>query len=228
MASINIMVVDDQKLVRMGLMRLLGDMPDFTIVAEAECGEQALDTVEKMAEENFLPDVVLMDLRMPGIGGLEATRKLLRRFSAIKVVAVTACNDQPFPQRCLESGATAVVTKDASAEEMVKAIKMAVNGKRYLSQQIAQDMALKALDVNDGNNGLSPFESLSERELQIAMMTMAGVKTNHMASQLALSPKSISTYRYRMFEKLNISSNMELALLASRHGLLEIHDRSQS
>lgn len=226
MANINIMVVDDQQLVRMGLMRLLGDMPGFTIVGEAECGEQALEAVEKMVEHSAAPDVVLMDLRMPGIGGLEATRKLLRRFSGVKVVAVTGCDDHPFPQRCLESGATAVVTKDASMEEMAKAIKMAVAGKRYLSQQIAQDMALKTLEVTDEQCTGSPFEVLSERELQIAIMIMARVKTNDMAEKLALSPKSISTYRYRMFEKLNISSNMELALLATRHGLLEVHDRA--
>lgn len=225
MANINIMVVDDQQLVRTGLMRLLGDMPGFTIVGEAECGEQALETVEKMAEKSAAPDVVLMDLRMPGIGGLEATRKLLRRFARVKVVAVTGCDDHPFPQRCLESGATAVVTKDASIEEMAKAIKMAVVGKRYLSQQIAQDMALKALEVKDDKLA-SPFECLSERELQIAIMIMAGVKTNDMAQKLSLSPKSVNTYRYRMFEKLKITSNMDLALLATRHGLLEIHDRA--
>jgi len=226
MANINIMVVDDQQLVRMGLMRLLGDMPGFTIVGEADCGEQALETVEKMAEKSTAPDVVLMDLRMPGIGGLEATRKMLRRFDGVKVVALTGCDDHPFPQRCLESGATAVVTKDASIEEVTKAIKMAVTGKRYLSQQIAQDMALKALEVKDVTCTASPFEVLSERELQIALMIIAGVKTNDMAQKLTLSPKSVSTYRYRMFEKLKINSNMELALLATRHGLLEIHDRT--
>lgn len=225
MANINIMVVDDQQLVRMGLMRLLGDMPDFTIVGEAECGEEALETVEAMAEDSVMPDVVLMDLRMPGIGGLEATRKLRRRFTDVKVVAVTGCDDHPFPQRCLESGATAVVTKDASMEEMAKAIKMAVAGKRYLSQQIAQNMALKTLEEKNAKCMESPFEILSERELQIALMIMGGARVRDMAKQLALSPKSISTYRYRMFEKLKIGSNMELALLATRHGLLEIHDR---
>jgi len=226
MANINIMVVDDQQLVRMGLMRLLGDMPEFTVVGEAECGEQALETVEKLTEKNKAPNVVLMDLRMPGIGGLEATRKMLRRFEGVKVVAVTGCDDHPFPQRCLESGATAVVTKDAGIDEIVKAIKMALAGKRYLSQQIAQNMALKALEVKDDNNVESPFEMLSARELQIAMMIMGGVRTNSIAEKLALSPKSVSTYRYRMFEKLQISSNMELALLGTRHGLLEIHDQA--
>lgn len=226
MANINIMVVDDQQLVRMGLMRILGDMPDFSIVGEAECGEQALDHVEKMAEKNAVPDVVLMDLRMPGIGGLEATRKLLRRFTGVKVVAVTGCDDHPFPQRFLESGAAAVVTKDASIEEMAKAIKMAVAGKRYLSQQIAQDMALKTLEIKDEKCTDSPFELLSQRELQIAIMIIGGAKTKAMADKLVLSPKSVSTYRYRMFEKLKINSNMELALLATRHGLLEVHDRT--
>src|SRR5690606_38776214 len=113
MANIRIMVVDDQQLVRRGLMRLLGDMPDFVVVGEAECGEQALEKVEKLTEGNEAPDVVLMDLRMPGIGGLEATRKILRYAGSIKVVAITGCENHFFPQRCLESGATAVITKDA-------------------------------------------------------------------------------------------------------------------
>lgn len=226
MANINIMVVDDQQLVRRGLIRLLGDMPGFTIVGEAECGERALETVETLMENNTLPDVVLMDLRMPGIGGLEATRKILRRFEGIRVVAVTGCEDHPFPRRCLDSGATAVVTKDASIDEMAKAIRMACSGKRYLSQKIAQDLALKALEAKEESYKASPFEVLSERELQIAMMIMGGIKTNGIAEKLSLSPKSVSTYRYRMFDKLSIGSNMELALLGSQHGLLEIHGQA--
>lgn len=225
MAKIKIMVVDDQQLVRIGLVRLLDDMPDFTVVGSADCGEQALEKIGALSEQGAIPDVVLMDLRMPGIGGLETTRKLLRRFPQIKVVAVTACDAQPFPQRFIESGATAFVTKDADIGEVVQAIRTAAVGRRYLSQKIAQDMALTVLETRDENNALSPFELLSERELQIAMMVMKGIKTNDMAEKLVLSPKSVNTYRYRMFDKLKVRSNMELALLATRHGILEVHDR---
>jgi two-component system invasion response regulator UvrY len=225
MATINIMIVDDQQLVRLGLVRLLNDIPGFAVTGDAESAEALFDILEQVPAAGY-PHVVLMDLRMPGIGGLEATRKLQHRFPQIKVVALTACQAQPIPQRFLESGATAFVTKAAGVEELAHAIKMAVAGKRYLCQQVAQEMALKTMAINEGQGLLSPFECLSPRELQIAMMITSGIKANTMAAQLSLSPKSVHTYRYRLFDKLNISSDMELALLASRHGLIESHDRN--
>lgn len=218
MATIKIMIVDDQQLMRMGLARLLGDLPGFSILGKAESAEMLFAELEQWALQGIAPDVVLVDLRMPGIGGLEATRRLRHRFPQIKVVALSACQEAPFPQRFFESGAMAFVSKDASVEELVHAIKMAVAGKPYLSQQVAQTVALKSMEPGI----LSPFEHLSNRELQIAMMITGGAKTAEMAAQLALSPKSVHTYRYRLFDKLNISSDMELALLASRHGLLEV------
>lgn len=221
MDNIKLMVVDDQQLVRMGLVSLLRDIPGLQVLAEAESGEQALDQVVQLMREEQAPDIILMDLRMPGMGGLEATRVLAHRYPAIKVIAITACAETPFPQRFLDSGALGFLTKDADINEVIKAIRTVYRGKRYISHGIAQELAIYAV-----NHSLeaSPFESLSHRELQIALMVMDSVKTTQIAQLLHVSPKTVNTYRYRLFEKLNIQNNMELAMLASRHGLLKTHD----
>jgi len=218
MTNINILVVDDQHLVRMGLVRMLDDMKGFTVVGEAESGEQALEEVAQLIKLKKMPQVILMDLRMPGIGGLEATRKLTHRYPDIKIIGVTGCSETPFPQRFMECGAVGFITKDSAIEEVALAIQLVHRGKRYISQEVAQEMALSS--VNSKQDG-SPFEQLSERELQIALMVIDGVKTAEIAERLNVSPKTVNTYRYRFFEKLKITSNMELALLASRHGLID-------
>ena len=217
----HIFVVDDQHLVRTGLVRMLSDMSGFSVIGEAESGERALELIAAMAKQGNFPDIVLMDLRMPGIGGLEATRKLVRQLPQIRVIAVTGCDEKPFPQRFLECGASGFITKDAGIDEVVRAIQAVQQGKRYISQQVAQEMAFEAVAPETNAGETSPFARLSERELQIAMMVIDGVKTGDIAIKLHVSPKTINTYRYRLFEKLNINSNMELALLASRYGLLD-------
>ena len=217
---IRIFIVDDQHLVRRGLVHMLSDTPGFSVVGEAVSGEQALEKLA-MLESDHLPDVVLMDLRMPGMGGLEATRKLTQRFGRVRVIAVTGCDETPFPQRFLDCGASGFMTKDAGIDEVIHAIQMVQSGRQYLSQQVAQDIALGV--VANPDPAQSPFHALSDRELQITLMIINGLKTSDMAEKLNVSPKTINTYRYRLFEKLKINSNMELALLASRHGLLEQH-----
>lgn len=222
MPNISIWVVDDQHLVRMGLTRMLGDLPDMTVIGEYDSGEAVLTRMDEITDLDDLPDVVLMDLRMPGIGGLEATRKLTQRFPEVRVVAVTGCDDAPFPQRFLECGASGFVTKDAGIEEVIKAIHSVFRGKRYICQQIAQEIALHVVRPREE---VSPFDKLSERELQITLMVIDGMKALEIAEKLSVSPKTINTYRYRVFEKLRINSNMELALLATRYGLLNAHEK---
>ena len=221
MDNIRVMIVDDQHLVRMGLVTLLRNSQGVQVLAEAESGEQALNKISQLIEQHQHPDIVLMDLRMPGMGGLEATRVLLHRHPAIKVIALTGCAEIPFPQRFLDSGAVGFLTKDAEIDEVLKAIRTVYRGKRYISHAIAQELAMYAVDHTQST---SPFMKLSERELQIALMVMDSVKTAQIARHLHVSPKTVNTYRYRLFEKLNIKNNMELAMLALRHGLLKTHD----
>lgn len=214
---IRVLVVDDHELVRSGITRMLVDDPDIDVLGQASSGEDAIDFVRKER-----PDIVLMDIRMPGIGGLEATRRILRIDDSIRVIVVTACADDPYPARVMQSGATAYITKGADIQEMVRAIRKAHSGQRYISPEIAQKMALKTLGGDREEDGeLSRFERLSEREMQIAMMVVDCQKVQDISDKLCLSPKTVNSYRYRIFEKLEISSDVELALLAVRLGLLD-------
>ncbi|MEG0858325.1 MAG: UvrY/SirA/GacA family response regulator transcription factor [Pseudomonas sp.] len=208
---IRVLVVDDHDLVRTGITRMLADIDGLQVVGEADSGEASL----KVARE-LKPDVVLMDVKMPGIGGLEATRKLLRSHPDVKVVAVTVCEDDPFPTRLLQAGAAGYLTKGAGLDEMVQAIRLVFAGQRYISPQIAQQLALKSFQPQG-----SPFDALSEREIQIALMIVGCQKVQIISDKLCLSPKTVNTYRYRIFEKLSVTSDVELTLLAVRHGMVD-------
>lgn len=208
---IKVLVVDDHDLVRMGITRMLADISGIKVIGEAASGEDALRLARELS-----PQVVLMDVKMPGIGGLEATRKLLRQDPGIRVLAVTVCDEEPFPSRLLKAGAAGYLTKGAALEEMVRAIRVVASGQRYISPEIAQQLALKNLDEEKS----SPFEVLSEREMQITMMIVGCQKVQEISDRLFLSPKTVNSYRYRIFEKLAIDSDVELTLLAVRHGLL--------
>ncbi|MDD2045990.1 response regulator transcription factor GacA [Pseudomonas putida] len=208
---IRVLVVDDHDLVRTGITRMLADIDGLQVVGEADSGEASL----KVARE-LKPDVVLMDVKMPGIGGLEATRKLLRSHPDVKVVAVTACEEDPFPTRLLQAGAAGYLTKGAGLDGMVQAIRLVFGGQRYISPQIAQQLALKSFQPQG-----SPFDALSEREIQIALMIVGCQKVQIISDKLCLSPKTVNTYRYRIFEKLSVTSDVELTLLAVRHGMVD-------
>lgn len=207
---IKVLVVDDHELIRAGIARMLLDDGNIEVVGEASSGEEALD----MLKSNC-PDVVLMDLKMPGIGGLEATRRIKRMCDKTQIVVVTACVDDPYPTHVMDSGASAYISKNSHVSEIIRAIKSVYRGERYISSDIAQVMAL-----NKSKDSL--FGSLSERELQIAMMIMDCQKVQNISDKLCLSPKTVNSYRYRIFEKLNINSDVELTLLAVRNGLLDV------
>jgi DNA-binding NarL/FixJ family response regulator len=192
---------------------MLSDIDGLQVVGEACTGEEAL-----LKARELKPDVVLMDVKMPGIGGLEATRKLMRSHPNIKVVAVTVCEEDPFPTRLLQAGAAGYLTKGAALDEMVQAIRLVFAGQRYIDPQIAQQLALKSFQPQTNS---SPFDLLSEREIQIALMIANCHKVQNISDKLCLSPKTVNTYRYRIFEKLSITSDVELALLAVRHGMVD-------
>ena len=192
---------------------MLADIAGIKVVGEAASGEEALKLIRDLS-----PDVVLMDAKMPGIGGLEATRKLLRQNADVRVIAVTACGEEPFPSRFLQAGASGYLTKGAAMDEMVKAIRLVHSGQRYISPDVAQELALKPFRTDSA----SPFDQLSEREMQIAMMIVNCQKVQEISDKLFLSPKTVNSYRYRLFEKLGINSDVELTLLAVRHGMLDV------
>lgn len=209
-----ILVVDDHDLVRMGIVRMLADIPGFDVVGDAKSGEQAVS----MARE-LLPDVVLMDVKMPGMGGLEATRKLKQVNPDVKIIAVTACDDNLYPTRLMQAGAVGYVTKGAEFTEITDAITKVIRGDLYMSNSIAQQLALK--NFGGESDKSSPFEKLSQRELQTAMLIANGQRVQDIADIFCVSPKTVNSYRYRIFEKLGIHSDVELTLLAVKHDFLD-------
>lgn len=210
---IKVLVVDDHDLVRIGIMSLLEDVKGLKVVGQACSGEEAINCTKELN-----PDVILMDIKMPGIGGLEATKKLNRLHPDIKVLAVTAMGADPFPHQFMSAGASGFLTKGADPEEMIKAIRVVHSGQQYINAEIAQQMALRPFK-QQGNS--SPFDQLSNREMQIFMMIVNCHKVQEISDKLCLSPKTVNSYRYRLFEKLNINSDVELTLLAVRHGMLD-------
>lgn len=211
--KISVLIVDDLDLVRTGIRHMLSDVETIDIVGEAEGGKEAVKLVKELS-----PTVVLLDLRMPDMDGLETTQKILNHSPKTKVLILTAYNDDIYPARLLHVGAAGYLTKNASMEELVKAIHEVNEGKRYISPDIAQNLILKRLDDVDNK----PFDRLSDRELQVSLLIAQGVKAPEISKKLNLSAKTINSYRYRIFEKLEVNGDVELALLAIKHGLVDV------
>ncbi|WP_194089182.1 UvrY/SirA/GacA family response regulator transcription factor [Vibrio hibernica] len=208
---INVFLVDDHELVRTGIRRIIEDVRGMKVVGEADSGEDSV----KWCRANYA-DVILMDMNMPGIGGLEATKKILRFNPDIKIIVLTIHTENPFPTKVMQAGASGYLTKGAAPDEMVNAIRMVNSGQRYISPEIAQQMALSQFSASSDN----PFKELSERELQIMLMITKGQKVTDISEQLNLSPKTVNSYRYRLFSKLDIGGDVELTHLAIRYGMI--------
>ncbi len=208
-----VLLVDDHELVRTGLRLILEDHKDIAVVGEANSGEEAVRLTDQLK-----PDIVLMDISMPGIGGIEATRRIRQRHPEIQVIAVTVHSDSPFPSKLHEAGAIGYLNKGCPADEMFEAIKTVANGKPFVSREVSQKLTLATLN---GQNPNSPFRTLSQREMQVLMMIIQGMKNQDISDSLHLSPKTVSTYRHRLFEKLSVETDVELTFMALRHGLVD-------
>jgi two-component system, NarL family, invasion response regulator UvrY len=209
---INILLVDDHELVRTGISRIIDDVRGMKVIGQAESGEEAV----KWCRNNE-PDVVLMDINMPGIGGLDAMHKILRINEDIKIIMLTMHTENPFPTKVMQAGAAGYLSKGACPEEVLNAIRIVHSGQRYLAPEIAQQMALSQLSPNNED----PFRVLSERELQIMIMITKGQRVVDISEQLSLSSKTVNSYRYRLFEKLGVQGDVELTHLAIRYGMLD-------
>ncbi len=211
MSTINVMLVDDHAVVRMGFKLLLESAPDIKVVAEAESGEQAI----KLYGEHH-PDVVVMDITMPGLGGLEAIERILARDSAARLLVLSAHEDSVHPKRVLNAGALGYLTKRSAPEELIKAIRTVAGRKMYLEANIAQQMAIQQLSGEK-----NPVDVLSPREFEVFMALAQGKSTNEIAETLCLSPRTIGTHLYNIKQKLNAGNQAEIALIAMRSGLID-------
>ncbi len=210
---INVLIVDDHALVRSGLRSLLETADDIVVVGEAGSGEEAVNYVRETP-----PDVVMMDVNMPGMGGIEATRKIERLNRGVHVIAVTVLNDAPFPSHLLDAGARGYISKGSDPREVFDAIQAVTSGKHYISTEVAKNISLANL-LNNGE--CSAISRLTPREIQIMMMITQGIGNQEIADQLFLSPKTVSTYKHRLYEKLGVSNDVELTHYAIRHNLID-------
>ena len=209
--SIKVMLVDDHAVVRMGFRMLLESASDIKVVAEAESGEQAI----KLYMEHK-PDVVVMDITMPGIGGMEATDRIIAKDNHAKILILSAHEDSVHPKRVLNAGAMGYLTKRSAAEELIKAIRTVAGRKMYLEANIAQQMAIQQL-----NGEQNPVDVLSDREFEVFIALAKGKTTNEIADTLSLSPRTVGTHLYNIKQKLNASNSAELALIGMRCGLID-------
>jgi len=208
---IRVLLVDDHELVRQGIRRILEISGDMEVVGEAASGEEAI----RQAQEHR-PDIVLMDVQMPGVGGIAATRKISQMVPTARIIALTVFERAPFPAQLHDAGARGYVTKGCPAEEMLTAIRDVHSGKRYVATSVARRHTLEELEGKQG----TPVERLSSRELQVLMMILNGHKTQDISDYLCVSPKTVSTHKQRILLKLGVDNEIELARFAYRYGLI--------
>lgn len=211
---INIVLIDDHELVRVGFRMILGREVDMTIAGEAGTAEEGLQLIRK-----HRPEVALVDVHMPGMSGLELTERVVRSGLPTQIVILTVVDDARFPRRLIDAGALGYLTKKCRATELVAAVRQVAAGRRYLASDVAEKLAFSTLDGDE-----SPFDALSSRELEVAMMLVRGQSLNAIGEQLSVSPKTVSTYKQRLMEKLNVDHVIGLAHLMAAHGMLDARE----
>lgn len=210
-AAVRVMLVDDHAVVRMGFRLLLQGTPDIEVVAEASSGEEAVRQFPEIQ-----PDVVVMDISMPGIGGLEAIGRILARQPAARILVLSAHEDVMHARRVLKAGAAGYLTKRSAAEALIQAIRQVAQGKTFLEGSIAQQLAMQQLSGEQ-----SPVDMLSEKEFKVFLALAKGESVAEIAEVMSLSPRTIGTHLYNIKQKLGASNQAELAIIAIRAGLVE-------
>lgn len=210
-ANIRIMLVDDHAVVRSGLTRLFEQNTFMQVVAEANSGEQAYQLYGE-----FLPDVLVMDMNMPGIGGLESLRRILIRYPSARVVIFSMHENAVFASQALSAGARCYVAKSGAADDLVKAVREAYAGRGFVSPSIAQNIVLQSMLGDE-----DPTKRLSTREFEVFRMLAEGSNIEDIASTLKISQKTVANYQTLLKQKLGISSPVDLVKLAIRHGVIQ-------
>ncbi|HMV39036.1 response regulator [Plasticicumulans sp.] len=215
---IRVMLVDDHQLIRIALGQILGGHADIEVVAEAADGEEAL--VRARAAK---PDVILIDVDMPGMGGVEATRRLSALAHKPRVVAISVHDQMPYPQRMMEAGAVGYLPKGGSADEVLAAVRAVARGQPYIAPVIAGKMFLTSMNRSgSAGNGAQVLDTLSAREMQVMLALVNGQNPQQIGEALKISAKTVCTHRYHIYEKLGVDSDVALTHLAYRYGLIEV------
>lgn len=208
--TLRVAIVDDHTVIRVGFSRMLDDVPGIEVAGTAASGEEALTLVR-----DTQPHVLLMDLSMPGMGGMDASLRLMKQWPQLRILMLSATEDGPLPARLLQAGVAGYLTKGAGLDEVVHAIRRVALGHRYIAADVAQSLALQpGEEVGD-----NPFASLSDREMQVVVQLVGERRIKDIAEHLCLSPKTVSTYRARLLEKLGVDNDIALLRLAQQHGV---------
>ena len=216
--SIRVLLGDDHRIMREGLRSLLEKEPDIELVGEAEDGRSTLELASRLK-----PQVVVMDISMPDLNGIDATRKLLEKLPSVKVLALSMHTDQRFIEGMLRAGATGYLPKDCASEELVRAIRTVLSNQTYLSPSIA-DVVRRDYLSQRREADISVSGVLTEREREVLQLMAEGKNTKEIASRLQVSVKTIETFRQHIMQKLNLHSLAELTKYAIREGLTSLED----
>ncbi|MGJ8619825.1 MAG: response regulator [Methylophilaceae bacterium] len=210
-ATIKVMLVDDHAVVRAGLRRLIENQSSIKVMAEAVDGDQAyhLYSAEPV-------DVVVMDLSMPGMGGLESARRIISRYPSAKIIIFSMHDNATFASQVLKSGVKGYVTKTGSDSDLLKAIKEVANGRNYISSEVAQKIAIESMSGDE-----NPLKMLSAREFEVFRLLTEGVSAEEVGERLKISHKTVANYHTMIKQKLGVSNPIEMVRLAIRHGVID-------
>jgi DNA-binding NarL/FixJ family response regulator len=215
--SVRLVLADDHAMMREGLKSLIAQEPDFAVVGEADNGKAIVELARKAGAH-----IVVMDVAMPDLNGIEATRKLLKAMPTVKVVALSGHANGEFVREMLKAGASAYVLKSRAYEELVRAIREVMKGKKYLSPDIAQGVVDAYVEISSSMSANPAFVVLTDREREALQLIAEGKSTKEVADVLSISVKTIETHRHNIMEKLNLHSVAELTKYAIREGLTSV------
>ena len=214
--SVTVLLVDDHPIVRQGLRNLLDSMPDFKVVGEAGDGLQALELIEKVQ-----PQVLVIDVVMPGLSGLEVTQRVKRQWPAVKVIILSMQNNEAYVVSALKSGASGYILKDTGPEELVDAIRAVVKGERYLSKQLSERI-INAYVSKVDEAEVDPYDTLTNREKEILHLIAEGFTNQEIAERLYISPRTAELHRSNVLNKLSLKNQVDLVRFAIKRGILPL------
>jgi DNA-binding NarL/FixJ family response regulator len=219
MGLVSIVLVDDHKVVRQGLRALLEEERDFKIVGEAGDGLEALRLVETTR-----PDILVVDLMIPGLTGLEVARRAERASSRTRVIILSMHSNEAYVLEALKNGASGYVLKDSSAEDLVRAVREVIGGRRYLSPPLSERAIEMYVQEKIQSGVLDPYETLTNREREVLQLSAEGLTSGDIAERLSISPRTVETHRANMMRKLDLHSQTELIRYALRKGIIPMEN----
>lgn len=214
--AVTVLLADDHPIVRQGLRHLLETQPDFKVVGEASDGLEA----SQMAER-YRPDVLVVDMMMPGLNGLEVTRQVSQRSPGTRIIVLSMHNNDAYVLQALKRGASGYVLKDSGPAEVIKAVNQVMLGRRYLSESISERL-VEMLLKQTGQLPADPYEELTNREREVFQLTAEGCSSSEIAGRLCISPRTVEVHRANMMDKLGLHSQMDLLRYAMRRGLVTV------